>query len=192
MEVSRIHARRTAAHEVHACRVEDVMLESRIPSLNSTGEEGFSRVQHGRGTSVATMAQTVLSAVALLFTFSCVGQSEVTGRVQGASGNSGAEVAPAVAVSAPTASGPRVSAPANRSRIALGRAIFFDPALSEPPGTSCASCHTPEKAFSGNHGSSIGVARGSRPDHFARRNTPSLLYLRYVPRFHFYADDDAF
>jgi cytochrome c peroxidase len=77
------------------------------------------------------------------------------------------------------------------SRIELGRSIFFDPGLSEPPGTSCASCHTPERAFSGNHGSSIGVAQGSRPGHFARRSTPSVLYLRYVPRLHFHQDDDA-
>jgi len=85
----------------------------------------------------------------------------------------------------------RVPPRANGSRIALGRAIFFDPGLSEPPGTSCASCHAPERAFSGNHGSSIGVAQGSRPNHFATRSTPSLLYLRYVPRFHFHQDDDA-
>jgi cytochrome c peroxidase len=83
------------------------------------------------------------------------------------------------------------SAPTSRSRIALGKAIFFDPRLSEPPGTSCASCHEPGRAFSGNHGSPIGVAQGSRPGHFARRNAPSLLYLRYVPRFHFHADDEA-
>lgn len=77
------------------------------------------------------------------------------------------------------------------SRIALGTAIFSDPMLSEPPGTSCASCHAPERAFANNNGSTIGVPRGSRPGHFARRSTPSLLYLRYVPRFHFYIDDEA-
>ena len=55
-------------------------------------------------------------------------------------------------------------------------------ASREPPGTSCASCHDPARAFSGTHGSTIGVPRGSRPGHFARRTTPSVLYLRYVPR----------
>lgn len=69
--------------------------------------------------------------------------------------------------------------------VALGRAIFFDASLSEPAGTSCASCHDPEQAFSGQHGSSAGVPRGSRPDHLARRNSPSLLYLEHVPRFHY-------
>src|SRR6185437_10490829 len=49
----------------------------------------------------------------------------------------------------------------------LGRRIFFDKGLSTPPGTSCASCHDPRLAFSGNNGSTIGVAAGSRPGHFA-------------------------
>jgi cytochrome c peroxidase len=140
---------------------------------------------------VATLAFPVLSMVALFFIVSCLGQSQVMVSVQGGSDQREAAVAPAVAASTPIASGSPIAVPANRSRIALGRAIFFDPALSEPPGTSCASCHTPERAFSGNHGSLTGVAQGSRPDHFARRSTPSVLYLRYVPRFHFFADDDA-
>src|SRR5262249_32574792 len=75
--------------------------------------------------------------------------------------------------------------------VALGRAIFADERLSEPPGTSCASCHDPKRAFSGNHGSRIGVAAGSRPGHFARRSTPSGLYMRYVPAFQFFEEDEA-
>lgn len=76
------------------------------------------------------------------------------------------------------------------SEIALGRAIFFDGSLSEPPGTSCATCHDPARAFSSGNASSAGVPRGSRPGHFARRNAPSLLYLKYVPKFHFALEDD--
>jgi cytochrome c peroxidase len=72
----------------------------------------------------------------------------------------------------------------------LGRKIFFDKGLSTPPGTSCASCHDPRFAFSGNNGSTVGVAAGSRPGHFARRNTPSVLYVKYVPAFHFALEDD--
>jgi cytochrome c peroxidase len=34
------------------------------------------------------------------------------------------------------------------------------------------------------------VPLGSRPKHFARRSAPSLLYLRYVPRFYFHLGDD--
>jgi cytochrome c peroxidase len=77
------------------------------------------------------------------------------------------------------------------ARIALGRAIFFDPSFSVPEGTSCASCHDSKRAFAGNHGSTIGVALGSRPNHFARRNTPSVLYLRFVRKFHLHWEEDA-
>jgi cytochrome c peroxidase len=77
------------------------------------------------------------------------------------------------------------------ARAALGRKIFFDPGLSEPPGTSCASCHDPAHGYAGNNGSTSGVARGSRPGHFARRNTPSVLYLRFVRRFHYHWEEDA-
>lgn len=73
---------------------------------------------------------------------------------------------------------------------ALGRAIFFDPALSEPRGTSCASCHDPARAFSGVNGSTNGLPSGSRPGHFARRASPSLLYLRYVPAFRLHQEGD--
>ena len=76
------------------------------------------------------------------------------------------------------------------ARVALGRAIFFDASLSEPAGTSCSSCHDPAHAFSSQNGSTLGVPRGSREKHFARRNAPSLLYLKYVPKFHYGIDDD--
>jgi cytochrome c peroxidase len=84
----------------------------------------------------------------------------------------------------------RAPAGSGRAREELGRTIFFDESLSTPPGTSCASCHDPRRAFSGNHGSAVGVAAGSRPGHFARRNTPSVLYLKYFPSFHFALEDD--
>ncbi len=72
------------------------------------------------------------------------------------------------------------------SLAAIGKRIFFDASLSEPAGTSCASCHDAAHAYAGNHGSAIGVARGRAPDHFARRNTPSVLYLGLIHRFHFH------
>jgi cytochrome c peroxidase len=76
------------------------------------------------------------------------------------------------------------------AREKVGESIFFDKTLSDPPGTSCASCHDPAIAFSGDNGSSTGVAQGSRPGHFARRHTPSVLYLKYAPPFHFALEDD--
>jgi cytochrome c peroxidase len=75
--------------------------------------------------------------------------------------------------------------------VALGKKIFFDERLSEPPGTSCASCHDPARAYSGGHGSRIGVPLGSRPGHYARRTTPSVLYMRYVPALHLFEDDES-
>jgi cytochrome c peroxidase len=69
--------------------------------------------------------------------------------------------------------------------------LFFEPRLSDPPGTSCSSCHDPSRGFAGNNGSKKGVPRGSREGHFARRNTPSVLYLAYVPHFHYYQEEDA-
>jgi cytochrome c peroxidase len=85
----------------------------------------------------------------------------------------------------------RQGPPDNPLLVALGKKIFFDQRLSEPPGTGCASCHDPAAAFSGAHGSATGVPLGSRPAHFARRSTPSVLYLRYVPPFHYFEDDEA-
>src|ERR1700733_4994226 len=76
-------------------------------------------------------------------------------------------------------------------RVALGRKIFFDASLSEPKGTSCASCHDRAHAFAGNNGSTVGVALGSRPDHLAKRNTPSVLYLKFVRRFRPHWEEDA-
>lgn len=74
--------------------------------------------------------------------------------------------------------------------IELGRSLFFDASLSEPAGTSCASCHAPARGFSSTNGSKLGVPRGSRAGHFARRASPSLLYLRYVPPFRFFQEGD--
>jgi cytochrome c peroxidase len=86
---------------------------------------------------------------------------------------------------------PRPRATSNmESRVPLGRKIFLDANLSDPPGTSCASCHDPARGYGGINGSSIGVARGSHEHHFARRNTPSVLYLKFVRRFHFRWDED--
>lgn len=85
---------------------------------------------------------------------------------------------------------PRETAASLTAKERVGQSIFFDPNLSEPKGTSCASCHDSALAFAGDNGSTTGVARGSRPAHFARRNAPSLRYLKYVPPFHFALEDD--
>ncbi|MBS0293908.1 MAG: c-type cytochrome [Proteobacteria bacterium] len=82
--------------------------------------------------------------------------------------------------------------------VALGRELFHDARLSDPPGTACASCHNPGRAFGPDLRRGLqagerspGTALGSRPGHFGTRSAPSLLYVRYVPRRYFYQDDDA-
>jgi cytochrome c peroxidase len=65
----------------------------------------------------------------------------------------------------------------------LGLKLFFDPGLSEPTGTACASCHDPRRAFTGNNNTMIGVALGSRSDQFGTRDAPTVMYLATAPRF---------
>ncbi len=80
---------------------------------------------------------------------------------------------------------------AEPARVSIGRALFFDASLSEPAGTSCASCHDPKQGYAGDNGSDLGTPRGSRGGHYARRSTPSVLYLRFVRRMHMVWDDDS-
>jgi cytochrome c peroxidase len=66
----------------------------------------------------------------------------------------------------------------------LGKRLFEDANLSEPFGQSCASCHEPTRAFTGNAGSPVAaVARGSRDDRLGKRNVPSAAYAMYSPPF---------
>jgi cytochrome c peroxidase len=117
--------------------------------------------------------------------------SEAVRRAEATASASPVVVAAAVEDARAAARGRRAAPPAEESaREALGRRMFFDPRLSNPPGTSCASCHDPARAFSGNNGATVGVARGSRTGHLSHRNTPSVLYVTYVPAFHFALEDD--
>ncbi len=65
--------------------------------------------------------------------------------------------------------------------IEAGRRLFFDGQLSDPPGTSCASCHEPARAFTGDNGSGTAVPRGSRPETRGTRNVPTVMYLATSP-----------
>ncbi len=72
----------------------------------------------------------------------------------------------------------------------LGKRIFNDQHLSEPQGMSCATCHNPSRAFSGNNGSSTGVARGVTGA-LGIRNTPSVMYGSFTPSFSVVHDADG-
>jgi cytochrome c peroxidase len=72
----------------------------------------------------------------------------------------------------------------------LGRALFFDPALSASGTTSCASCHDPRFAFGPPNALSVQLAgRDGRTP--GARAAPSLRYLQTLPPFaeHFFDDD---
>lgn len=95
--------------------------------------------------------------------------------------------APQIATLKATTERPVANAEARR---ALGKRIFFDKNLSSPAGTSCASCHDPARGYAGNNGSKVGVPLGSRAGHFAARNTPSVMYLKFVKRFRMHWEED--
>ncbi len=71
------------------------------------------------------------------------------------------------------------SAKYNPQVIALGRMLFFDPALSSDNKRACAGCHVPEKAFTD------GIAKSVAKDFkgTVKRNAPTLINAVYSDRF---------
>ena len=69
-----------------------------------------------------------------------------------------------------------------RSMAALGRKLFFDPALSASGKLSCASCHDPAFAYGPRNGMSVQLGGGDMR-RWGSRATPSLKYLQIVPQF---------
>ncbi len=66
----------------------------------------------------------------------------------------------------------------------LGKDLFNDSSLSNPPGQSCASCHSATLAFTGNSGSAVtAVAQGSTADKHGNRNVPTIMYMAFSPPF---------
>jgi len=61
-----------------------------------------------------------------------------------------------------------------KSRVALGRRLFYDPALSADSTRSCGSCHAAYLAFSDSTAVSLGIE--NRP---GSRNSPSLSNVAY-------------
>ena len=61
----------------------------------------------------------------------------------------------------------------------LGKALFFDPNLSTPPGQSCAACHAPETGFTGPDSiinSGPAVYPGAIHVRAGNRNPPTAAY----------------
>jgi cytochrome c peroxidase len=64
----------------------------------------------------------------------------------------------------------------------LGKFIFFDTNLSQPPGQACASCHAPDFGFS-DPGQDLPVCEGANAEEFGVRNAPSVGYAAFTPKF---------
>jgi len=68
--------------------------------------------------------------------------------------------------------------PLTVERVALGKALFFDPRLSRNNVQSCADCHAPAKAFTDGRRTARGAEGGSGP-----RNTMPLFNLAWKKDF---------
>jgi cytochrome c peroxidase len=69
--------------------------------------------------------------------------------------------------------------PLSKSKIQLGRALFYDPILSRNNTISCASCHSPFSAFAHtDHALSHGI-----DDKIGFRNAPALMNLAWQKTF---------
>jgi cytochrome c peroxidase len=81
---------------------------------------------------------------------------------------------------------------ASLSRLELiGKRLYFDDALSNPPGQSCGSCHDPATGFSGNFGSEAGVPLAADKKTLGLRNTPTAAYAGFTPAFTVTASGDG-
>lgn len=74
---------------------------------------------------------------------------------------------------------------------ALGKKMFFDPALSASGKQACSSCHDPHHAFGPATASPVEMG-GPNLDQPGVRAVPSLRYLQAAPAFteHFYDSED--
>jgi cytochrome c peroxidase len=67
---------------------------------------------------------------------------------------------------------------------AVGRALFFDTTLSNPPGMACASCHDPDAGFTypdSDVNEQFGPVPGIVAGRFGNRKPPTISYAKYIP-----------
>lgn len=72
----------------------------------------------------------------------------------------------------------------------LGKMIFFDATLSNPPGQSCATCHTPSKGYTDSLSRHIseGAVRGL----FSNRNSMTVCYSAFVPSLYYDEEEETY
>jgi len=78
--------------------------------------------------------------------------------------------------------------------VELGKAIFFDPALSINGTQSCAACHAPETGFTGPDdvvNQSGAVYQGALPYHFGNRKPPTSAYAGDSPELYYDEVDEG-
>jgi cytochrome c peroxidase len=74
----------------------------------------------------------------------------------------------------------------------LGKDIFFDAALSNPPGLSCASCHLPAAGLTGESSqinAATGEMPGAVPGRVGPRKPQSVSYAAFSPTGPFYSQE---
>ncbi|HVT12573.1 MAG TPA: cytochrome c peroxidase [Fimbriimonadaceae bacterium] len=77
------------------------------------------------------------------------------------------------------------------SKVAVGRALFMDRSLSNPPGQSCASCHNDGDFFVDPRRDSP-TSEGAVAGIFGNRQAPSINYMAFSPAFHLDADEQDY
>lgn len=71
----------------------------------------------------------------------------------------------------------------------LGKFIFNDVNYSSPNGVSCATCHSPNAAFSDpRHTSFSGGVLGK----VGNRNSPSIMYVSFTPKYTYNKEEDMY
>ena len=80
---------------------------------------------------------------------------------------------------------PQIPPPEHPEQVALGKALFFEPRLSDDGQVSCASCHLPYQGFAEKNAVSTGVYNRK-----GRRNAQALLHLG-TAQSHFFWDGRA-
>ena len=67
----------------------------------------------------------------------------------------------------------------------LGQALFQDTTLSNPPGMSCATCHSPQTGFAFPNSAinaALGPVPGIVPGRFGNRKPPQISYVALLPK----------
>lgn len=65
----------------------------------------------------------------------------------------------------------------------LGKDLFLDTNLSNPPGQSCSTCHHPQAGYADPR-HALPDSQGVIPTRFGQRNAPTVTYASYNPEFH--------